>query len=96
LTGYVDWDQAGHGDRAFDLARLLYDCYVAEAELRYPPRPETIAALKERIVTISGEVALRAYMAYWCLQVADFGMKIGRADALKFFKTGRRIISELD
>jgi len=95
LTGYVDWDFAGYGDRSIDLTRLLYDCYVAEAELGYPPKPETIALLKQRIIDISGRAALEVYMAYWCLQVADFGVKIGRADALKFFKVGHKIVTEL-
>jgi hypothetical protein len=93
LTGYVDWDGAGFGDRAFDLARLLYDVYVGELECGYVIDPQTVAQLKTEIVKVSGRAGLCVYMAYWILQVADFGVQIG--DTKKFFQTGNRILDEL-
>lgn len=93
LTGYVDWDGAGFGDRAFDLARLLYDVYVGELECGYVIDPEAVAQLKTEIVKVSGRAGLCVYMAYWILQVADFGVQVG--DTSKFFQTGHRILDEL-
>jgi hypothetical protein len=95
LTGYVDWEGAGSGDRAIDLSRLLYDVYVAEPELNYPADPATIAVLRQEIEKISGRAGLVAYMAYWILQVADFGVKCGPEHAMKFFKVGHRILTDL-
>lgn len=95
LTGYVDWEGAGCGDRAIDLARLLYDVFVAEAELNYTLDPGSIAMLQERIEALGGRAALTVYMAYWILQVADFGVKCGPEHAQKFFKTAYRIFDWL-
>jgi hypothetical protein len=96
LTGYVDWEGAGAGDRSIDVSRLLYDAYVAEKEAGYRANPETLRMLAGKINEISGPSAVRSHMGFWILQVADFGAKMGTKDLAKFASVGRRIISDLD
>ena len=96
LTGYVDWEGAGTGDRSIDVSRLLYDSYVAEKEAGYRANPETLKMLAGKINEISGPSAVRSHMGFWILQVADFGAKMGEKDLSKFASVGRRIISDLD
>jgi hypothetical protein len=96
LTGYVDWEGSGVGDRSIDVSRLLYDSYVAEKEANYRANPETLRMLAGKINEISGPSAVRSNMGYWILQVADFGAKMGAKDLSKFASVGRRIISDLD
>jgi hypothetical protein len=96
LTGYVDWEGAGTGDRSIDTSRLLYDAYVAEREIPgFRANPETLKMLADKIQDVSGAKALKSYMGYWILQVADFGANMGRKDLSKFASVGRRIMSDL-
>ncbi len=96
LTGYVDWEGAGKGDRSIDLARMLYDSYVAEEELGYRANPETLAMLAGKVKETSGVSSLQANMSYWVLQVADFGAKCGQSHLSKFAKVGRRILTDME
>ncbi|MBX9572623.1 MAG: aminoglycoside phosphotransferase family protein [Candidatus Obscuribacterales bacterium] len=93
LTGYIDWEGAGKGDRSIDLSRLLYDAYVAEREIKYRANPETLKMLHEQIKDVSGRSARDSLMAYWILQVSDFGVKVGNPGL--FFGVGRRIIDDI-
>ena len=95
LVGYVDWDNAGYGDRAIDLARLLYDVYVAELEKGYTPDRATLSLLCESIKEASGTAALHVYTAFWIMQVAEWGCRRFPEDGGKFFATGHRIIHNL-
>ena len=95
MTGYVDWEGAGHGDRAIDLSRLLYDAYVSEAEIGYRANPATLKMLQDKIRDVSGTDALNSYMSYWILQVSDYGTKAGPDLLGKFLGVGRRIVSDL-
>jgi hypothetical protein len=95
MTGYVDWEGAGNGDRAIDLSRLLYDAYVSEAEIGYKANPNTLNMLSRKIENISGRDALDTYMSHWILQVADYGVKKGPQDASMFIGVGNRILNDL-
>lgn len=95
MTGYVDWEGAGRGDRTIDLSRLLYDAYVSEPECNYKANADTLKMLSQRISEISGPEILRAEMGYWVLQVADFGAKVGKEHLAMFTKVGQRIASDL-
>jgi hypothetical protein len=95
LTGYIDWDSAGFGDRGLDLSRLLYDCFVAGPEISYFVDPRTVHRLAGKIEEISGRAGLEVYMCFWILQVADFGVKVGPQDAKKFLQVGQSILNEL-
>jgi hypothetical protein len=95
LTAIVDWDYIGRGDRGIDLSRLLYDGYVAEAELGFKANPQTLKMLAQHIESISGRAAYENYMSYWVLQVSDFGVKMGPDKAKMFMGVGRRILDDI-
>jgi aminoglycoside phosphotransferase (APT) family kinase protein len=65
VSGIIDWDAAGCGDRALDLSKLLYGCYRNEP-IRTP--------LQARIVALSGRGALEIYMAYNILAQLDWSI----------------------
>lgn len=95
LTGYIDWDGAGSGDRAIDLSRLLYDVYISEPALGYKASAGAISKLSNRIVETSGPEALNTYMSHWILQVTDFGMQYSRHDVPMMIGVGNRILRDL-
>jgi aminoglycoside phosphotransferase (APT) family kinase protein len=66
LTGVVDWnipfDGAGQGDRAFDVATLLFYTYDVE---------ETREALWERARALGGLAWATAYLCHLCLRQVE-------------------------
>lgn len=66
LSGIVDWDAAGCGDRTLDLAKPLYYSY-ANAPIR--------DRLRDRIVALRGRDALRVYLAYAILAQTDWSIR---------------------
>lgn len=71
VTGIVDWDAAGCGDRALDLSKLLF--YSYENWPTYVNRPVQ-DVLRERIADISGVDALVVYLAYNILAQLDWSI----------------------
>jgi aminoglycoside phosphotransferase (APT) family kinase protein len=65
VTGIIDWDAAGCGDRALDLSKLLYSAYRNE-----PVRRQ----LQEQIAALSGREALDIYLAYNILAQLDWSI----------------------
>lgn len=65
VTGMVDWDAAGCGDRALDLSKLLFYSYEHE-----PVR----TLLWQRIIAVSGRDALVVYLAYNILAQLDWSI----------------------
>jgi len=61
----VDWDAAGCGDRAFDLAKVLYYLYN-DGPIRQ--------RLRDRILELSSHDTLRVYMAYNILAQLDWSI----------------------
>jgi hypothetical protein len=95
MTGYVDWEGAGKGDRGIDLTRLLYDAHVSEAEKGFQSNPATLAWLNQHAADVSGKAARDNFMSYWVMQVADFGLKKSPQEARLFVGVGRGIIDAL-
>jgi len=95
LEGYVNWETAGRGDRAYDQARLLFDVYVSWPELRHPPEPAAVKMLTDRIVETSGVAALNVYTAYWSLQLAAFGVREKPQMAPLLIESGRNVLKNL-
>jgi aminoglycoside phosphotransferase (APT) family kinase protein len=62
VSGIVDWDAAGSGDRSLDLSKLLFYAYDDSAI-----RADVCA----RIITISGRAALDILLAYNILAQLD-------------------------
>ncbi len=68
VTGTVDWDAAGCGDRALDLSKLLFYSYEnGNGAIRAP--------LWERIVTISGRDTLVVLLVYNILAQLDWDIR---------------------
>lgn len=95
LSGYVDWEGAGRGDRGFDVARLLFDAQLSEKSLGYAVKPETLQMLSTRVADISGKQARDNYLGFWSLQLADFGVRYVPHDASMLIGTGRRVLKDL-
>lgn len=66
VTGIVDWDAAGCGDRALDLSKLLFYSYEHE-----PVR----TLLWRRLSAVSGPDALVVYLAYNILAQLDWSIR---------------------
>ena len=66
VTGIVDWDAAGCGDRALDLSKLLFYSYE-HTLIR--------SLLRQRIATMSGADALTVYLAYNILAQLDWAIR---------------------
>ena len=65
ITGIVDWDAAGCGDRVLDLTKLLYYSYD-NAPVR--------SRLRERIIDLVGPDTLCVYAAYAILAQLDWSI----------------------
>lgn len=66
LTGIVDWDAAGCGDRALDLSKLLFYSFEDDALRR---------RLWGSIIQTSGHDALVVYLAYNILAQLDWSIR---------------------
>jgi aminoglycoside phosphotransferase len=66
ITGVIDWEGACAGDRAFDLATLLF--YSAD-------RPEICRLLWRRARELSGVAALRVYLAHLILRQVEWSIR---------------------
>ncbi len=66
ISGIVDWDAAGRGDRALDLAKLLFSTYDS-----VPIRER----LEQRIVELGSRDSLEVYLAYAILAQLDWSIR---------------------
>jgi len=66
VSGVVDWDAAGCGDRAFDLGLLLFYCYE-----NYPVRH----LLTTYLLEITGPERLKVYLVYTVLTQIDWSIR---------------------
>jgi len=73
ITGVIDWEGACAGDRAFDLATLLF--YADD-------QPELSAQLWRRSVELSGVAALRVYLAHLILRQVDWSIRFHQQPAI--------------
>jgi aminoglycoside phosphotransferase (APT) family kinase protein len=65
ISGIVDWDAAGCGDRCLDLSKLVFNSYT-DATLRAP--------LRAQMLSISGPDAYAIYLAYNILAQLDWSI----------------------
>ncbi|MEV6967690.1 phosphotransferase [Hamadaea sp. NPDC051192] len=66
LTGVVDWDGAGRGDRALDLVTLRFDVALRN--------PALLPVLDERLAGLAPD-RLRAYWAHMSLRLVDWAIR---------------------
>jgi aminoglycoside phosphotransferase len=65
LSGIVDWDAAGRGDRALDIAKLLYYCYDNR-----PVRE----LLRGHLLWLRGHACASVYLVYCILAQLDWSI----------------------
>jgi aminoglycoside phosphotransferase (APT) family kinase protein len=87
ISGVVDWDAAGCGDRAFDLALLLFYFYD-DRPIRDP--------LRDRVLALAGFDALCVYLAYAILsQTASSSRHHGQSAVEHWLSRAGRILHDL-
>jgi len=87
VGGVVDWDAAGCGDRAFDLALLLFYHYD-DPPIRTP--------LRDRVLTLAGSDALCVYLAYAILSQTTWSSRHhGQSAVEHWLSRAGRIIHDL-
>jgi aminoglycoside phosphotransferase (APT) family kinase protein len=88
VSGIVDWDAAGCGDRSLDLSKLLFYSYDQPA-LREP--------LAARIRALSGQHGLALYLAYNILAQLDWSIHHHSAAAVEQgVENSHRILRDLE
>ena len=65
ISGIVDWDAAGCGDRSLDCSKLLFGCY---------DQPEQRELLSAYIRALSGQQGLALYLGYNILAQLDWSI----------------------
>ena len=65
VSGIVDWDAAGSGDRCLDFSKLLFCCY---------DQPALHELLSTRIRALSGQHGLALYLGYNILAQLDWSI----------------------
>lgn len=73
VTGIVDWDAAGEGDRALDLSKLLFYSYSND---------NVSSLLRWHIMDISGQDAYAIYLAYNILAQLDWSIHHHSAESV--------------
>lgn len=73
VTGIVDWDAAGEGDRALDLSKLLFYSYHSN---------DVSSFLRRHILDISGQDAYAIYLAYNILAQLDWSIHHHSAESV--------------
>lgn len=97
VTGVVDWDAAGCGDRALDLSKLLFYSYenrsLRELLENWPMRE----LLWQHIMNISGPDALVVYLAYNILAQLDWSIRHHSPEAVAgWVATASLILADVD
>jgi aminoglycoside phosphotransferase (APT) family kinase protein len=89
ITGVIDINPPMlAGDRAFDLATLLFYCWD-HAGLHAP--------LRERLLDLAGPEAARAYLAHMVLRQLEWSLRFhpGTADTQHYLELGRRVAADI-
>jgi Phosphotransferase enzyme family len=88
ISGVIDWEGACAGDRAFDLATLLFYSYDVR-----PIRD----ALREWVVNLSGPTALALYLAHLTHRQVDWSIRHhGSAEVERWLRVATAILHALD
>ncbi|HEY1751492.1 MAG TPA: aminoglycoside phosphotransferase family protein [Caulobacteraceae bacterium] len=76
VTGVIDWEGVGAGDRAFDLAVLLFYAYAA---------PAARTALWVRLAQLRPPPAIGVYLAHICLRQAEWSLRRHAPELGRFY-----------
>jgi hypothetical protein len=84
ISGVIDWEGAGAGDRGFDLATLLFYSYDT---------PGAREQLLRRAIEISGAGALRVYLAHMILRQVEWAARFyGQAEVDRWLARAERVL----
>ncbi len=87
ISGIIDWDAAGCGDRAFDLALLLFYHYD-DRRIRDP--------LRARVLELAGYDALCVYLAYTTLGQMDWSIRHhGQSAVDRWLRLAKYVLDDL-
>jgi len=79
ITGVVDWDDAGAGSRATDLASLLFEWHRVRLDEPANAAPGGGQEIARRIAAIAGDDGLRCTITY--VAIARLALSAQRGDA---------------
>jgi len=86
VTGVVDWEGVRAGDRAFDLATLLFYLYDA------PPARE---ALRRRLAALRPPAVVGAYLAHVILRQVEWSLRLHAPDlGRRYLDRAHRALAE--
>jgi aminoglycoside phosphotransferase len=92
ITGVVDWDDAGAGSRATDLACLLFEWHRLRLEARTEAAAEGGQTIAARIAAIAGDDGLRCSITY--AAIANLALSAQRGD-VRELETWRQVTEEV-
>jgi aminoglycoside phosphotransferase (APT) family kinase protein len=72
VTGVIDWEQTGIGDRGLDLVLLFLNAHAQASRRSHDPDPEVLASLLTAAIQASGEAAVTIFLAYQILSMVSF------------------------
>lgn len=86
ITGIVDWEAAGRGDRAFDLACLLFYEYETE---------DVRDALEARLLELTSLETAKVYLVHMILRQVNWSIRHHTIDAVeRFARLSRTVIQQ--
>ena len=83
ISGVVDWDGVRTGDRAFDLATLLFYAYVQEAARD---------ALWSRVTSITDPAAVGVYLAHLIHRQVDWAIRHDEPSTIEYWLERVRLV----
>jgi aminoglycoside phosphotransferase (APT) family kinase protein len=72
ISGIIDWEQAGIGDRGQDLSLLFLNAHVQASRRGHEPDETVLASLMNGALDASGEGAVAIFLAYEILSMLSF------------------------
>ena len=91
VTGVVDWQDAGRGSRALDLATLLFEWHRVR-DAGGEVAPEGSVRLVEQILNVAGDTGLRLVVTYGAIARLALTSRRGQAHELAIWQ---RAIADL-
>jgi hypothetical protein len=94
LGGILDWDAAGYGERAFDLALLFLNCHVQASRLDRSLDRGVIERLHSAATLASG-ASFAYYLAYHVIEMLSFVVRYNPAHVAWRAGMAREILASL-
>jgi hypothetical protein len=96
LTGVLDWDAAGRGDRCQDLTLLLYNTFAQADRLGRNVNSEVLATLMTGMLEWCGAERVGWFLAYEVLSTTAFVLDHNPKHAVWRTELGLQVFEELE